>query len=181
MLDALTPALASASEAADWVDQQSYIHACQLKQTLVAPFTDAQSGQAYEESRAQLKGAIEMELGEPDKGQVAELGDSEAAEQDAREDSMHAEAEAQDPGMVQLRLSQKQEELQSAQEAPQEAQRRGLAGNAWRSFVSRLRSAARGRLPDLQPLLALHASLDAEMHGPDTPHPMEVCASVQLF
>ena len=33
----------------------------------------------------------------------------------------------------------------------------------WQSFVSRLRSAVKRRLPDLQALLALHASLEAHM------------------
>ena len=47
----------------------------------------------------------------------------------------------------------------------------GGGGNAraWQAFLGRLRSAARARLPDLQALLALHASLDGLIRRPPPP------------
>ena len=45
----------------------------------------------------------------------------------------------------------------------------GWNAGAWRGFLGRLRSAARARLPDLQALLALHASLDGQIRQPLPP------------
>jgi hypothetical protein len=54
------------------------------------------------------------------------------------------------------------------------------AGNAfqarWRRFLDRLRTAVKGRLPDLQALLALHSTLEAQMQqdAPAADEPLQV-------
>jgi hypothetical protein len=56
--------------------------------------------------------------------------------------------------------------LHAPQQPPADGAAIGELAAAWDAFLIRLRSAARLRLPDLQALLALHASLEAQIRRP---------------
>lgn len=175
MLEALHLALAAASEAAEWVDQSQASAASQ--QTDTVSTTDPRlQAVATDSGEAHAAEMTDMDLAATE-GDVMEIDE---AVHTAAEGSDHGEAITDVP--VQTASSPRETKdtvQQPAQKKEGEAFRQAdqgrLRGNAWRGFLGRLRSAARGRLPDLQPLLALLATLHADIQSTqDKPRPVEV-------
>ncbi|CAL8471989.1 g11531 [Coccomyxa elongata] len=153
MLDAFQLALASASEAADWVDHYHAGTASQQAESpgALTPDLKAVSSPSKSTAIATLDSmAADVDPMEVDGGGV------QATEQGAAEDMMQQAGEGQH------------------EQAHERVQRSEVRGNVWRSFMDRLRSAARSRLPDIQPLLALLAALQSQTQMQDTLPPMEV-------
>ncbi|BDA47572.1 probable nucleolar pre-ribosomal-associated protein 1 at C-terminar half [Coccomyxa sp. Obi] len=157
MLDAFQLALASAREAAEWVDHH---HASTASQQALSPsaatlditaVSSPSKATAVTDATNLDSMAADAEPMEVDGGGVQDT------EQGAAEDIVQQSGQS--------RLEQAHEQVQK---------KSTVGGNAWRGFMDRLRSAARGRLPDIQPLLALLAALQSQMQMQDNPHPMEV-------
>lgn len=174
MLDALHLALTSASKAADCVDQSPSSPAPQRPQPPSQADVDIQAhpSSPVVAHAAAMKDPEDLTMGgetmDVDEVEPPAAGSGHPGEESAVV-AGHATPSSADVEDVELPVHD------NLQKAPGQAQRSGPKGNAWRGFVGQLRSAARGRLPDLQPLLALLATLHAEIHAPDKLPPMEVC------
>ena len=159
VLDAFQLALASASEAAELVDHH---HASTASQQAESP------GAATPDIKA---------VSSISKGTAATNVDSMAADAEPKEVDGEG-VQATEQGAAEDMTEQAgQGQHEQAQEQVQRSEARG---NVWRCFTDRLRSAARSRLPDIQPLLALLAALQSQMQMQDNLPPMEVRTALQV-
>ena len=177
MLEALRLALASASEAADWVDQsQASLAPEQLGSPSMADLKCAPlPSHAVGAHAAEMTDAGDIVMGGEAMELDAERPVAEGGHPGQESADIVGHTASSPKGFFDIERLPVHD---NTEKAPGPAERSVPRGNAWRGFAGRLRTAARGRLPDLQPLLALLASLHAEIHSQDKPPPMEVRDSV---